>query len=41
MTAIQRAHIWAVQEIYTKTDYADILVACDEVVTYDGEVVTV
>lgn len=41
MTAIQRAHIWAVQEIFTKSDYADILVACDEVVTYDGEVVTV
>jgi len=41
MTAVQRAHIWAVQEIYTKSDYADILVACDEVVTYDGEVVTV
>lgn len=41
MSAIRQAHIWAVQEVYTKTDYASILVACDDVVTYNGEVVTV
>lgn len=41
MTAIRRAHIWAVQEIYTKIDYTDILIACGEVVTVDGEVATV
>jgi hypothetical protein len=40
MTAIDSEHIWAVQEIYTKTDYTDILVACGEVLTVDDEIVT-
>jgi len=40
-TAITREMIFSLQEIYTKSDYRDILVAGGEVVTAGGYVVTI